>query len=229
MDAGKAFSYPFQDKDWPSKFLIGIVWVLLNIIPFIGTIISVGMLNGYMLEVTRRVSAGTETPLPEWDNLGDKFVRGILLAIIQFIWALPAIILGTFISIVAGALGAGEAAASVQAVTALVGFIFGLAAFAWGIFTLLVIPIVTARYAETGTFGSAFDFGPIFSTLRDNAGNYVIVLLLTIAAGIIGSLGFIACGVGVLFTAVYSYFIIYGLYGMAYRASSQRGTPPYTV
>lgn len=229
MDAGKSFSYPFQDQGWPGKFLIGIVWILLNIIPFIGTIISVGMINGYMLEVVRRLSAGTETPLPEWDNLGDKFVRGILLAIIEFIWVLPAIILGSFWGLASAALGPDGAPTSVQAFAVLLAVVFGLLSFAWGIFTLLVLPVVTARYAETGNFGSAFDFGPIFTILRDNIGNYVIVALLTIVAGIISSLGLIACGVGVLFTAMYAYFIIYGLYGLAYRAALQRGTPPAAV
>ena len=74
MDVGRAFSFPFRDPDWVVKFLVGAVFVLLSVV-----LVGIPFLVGYMVEVVRRVAAGEAEPLPAWENLGEKFGRGLVL------------------------------------------------------------------------------------------------------------------------------------------------------
>ena len=67
MNLGRGLRFPLDDPQWLPKVLIGTLVSLVPILNVAGV--------GYMLDVTRNVVAGRETPLPEWDNFGDKFVR----------------------------------------------------------------------------------------------------------------------------------------------------------
>jgi hypothetical protein len=86
----------------------------------------------------------------------------------------------------------------------------------------LVMPIVYARYADTGQLGEAFKLGYIFSMLRAAPSAYLIVLLGSILAGFAASLGVIACFIGIIFTAVLAMAVNGHLYGQAYNIA--RGT-----
>ncbi len=91
----------------------------------------------------------------------------------------------------------------------------------------LVAPIVTARYATTGSIGAAVRPGALFSLLRANLGGYLIVLLLTlVVTSFVGSLGILACGIGLPFTAFYALLVNYHLYGQAY-CKAQGTLPAY--
>ncbi len=70
---GRSFSYMFEDEDWFQKILIGAAFCLLSLV-----LIGIPFVLGYLLQVARQSSHGKELPLPAWDNLGDKFVSGLL-------------------------------------------------------------------------------------------------------------------------------------------------------
>jgi hypothetical protein len=92
VDFIKALKRPFLDIN---KFLLGTV---LGIIPFVNFVVI-----GYTLVCTgftkERVSRGR---LPDWQNYGDLFVKGLVAAIINIILFLPAtlVLLGTFGSVI---------------------------------------------------------------------------------------------------------------------------------
>jgi len=48
----------------------------------------------------------------------------------------------------------------------------------------------------------------VIASARANLGTWLILLLVVILAGFVGSLGVIACGVGVLFTSFYAQCVI---------------------
>ena len=85
MDIGKSFSYVFEDQQWHQKVLIGGIISLIPIVNFAAT--------GYFLEQTKRVTEARELPLPEWDNFGGYFMKGLMTFVATFVYSLPAILI----------------------------------------------------------------------------------------------------------------------------------------
>ena len=220
MDIGKAFSYVFEDERWISKVLIG------------GLILIVPILNfavfGYVLKLAQNVAQGNPRPLPEWGGeLGDHFMRGLYWIVIQLVYLLPALLLyGLFACVLvgvgsaasdrssdgAGALGA--LSACLLPLVFLLGLVGGVLAYA-GI----------ARYAATNSLSEAFKFAEVIALVRNNLGDWVILLLVVILAGIVGQLGIIACGVGVLFTSFYAQCVNGHALGQLIRKLGMIGNP----
>ena len=85
MDIGKSFSYVFDDEDWVKKVAIGGVISIIPIVNFIAV--------GYSLRALKNVAEGKERPLPEWDEWGDDWVKGLMVTLAGFIYAIPLIAL----------------------------------------------------------------------------------------------------------------------------------------
>ncbi|MBN1890248.1 MAG: DUF4013 domain-containing protein [Thermoflexales bacterium] len=211
MDFGKSFSYVFDDQDWLKKVLIGGVVTLVPILNFAAI--------GYALEVTRRVIKGTgATPLPEWDDLGGKLVKGLVVVVIAMVYFLPLILLSCVIGIPASFVGDSE---DLAGIVALVSSCFGCLALIYSLFAGMLLPAAIGIYADKDEVGAAFRFGDVFSLVQKNIGTYLVVLLMSaIVAPIIGSLGAIACGIGAIFTGFYAQLIIGHLTGQAYNQAS---------
>ena len=184
----KAFSFMFEDKNWIVKVILGAVFCLLSFV-----LVGIPFLLGYLLELAKNSKEGKEIPLPEWDKLGEKFVRGLIYFIIVFIYSIPGIIL-SFIPCVKYCFGP--------------LYILALT---------FVLPYITLKYALTGSFEEVFRFNEIFDFAKKNVNNLIIVLLLSIALQIIASFGVLALGVGGFFTAFWASLAIYYLYGKVYR------------
>ena len=211
MDIGKAFTYVFEDEDWVKKVLIGGV---VNIIPIVGLFFTAG----YMLETIKNVMEGHPLPLPEWDDWGGKFMKGLMAAIIGLVYSLPVIVLTLCFTGVIVVTGQNEDTANAVVSIAMsciqcVNLLYVLA-------VMVVSPAILSKYAEDWELGAAFRFGEIFSLIKDNIGTYLLVLVITLLAGIIGNLGGIACGVGALFTMFYAMLVNGYAYGEAYRTVS---------
>jgi len=211
MDIGKAFTYVFEDEDWVKKVLIGGV---VNIIPIVGLFFTAG----YMLETIKNVMEGHPLPLPEWDDWGGKFMKGLMAAIIGLVYTLPVIVLTLCFTGVIVVTGQNEDTANAVVSIAMsciqcVNLLYVLA-------VMVVSPAILSKYAEAWELGAAFRFGEIFSLIKDNIGTYLLVLVITLLAGIIGNLGGIACGVGALFTMFYAMLVNGYAYGEAYRTVS---------
>ena len=96
----------------------------------------------------------------------------------------------------------------------------GCVTFILAILAAFIIPAAYANFAVKGSFGAAFSFGEVFGLIKAAPGAYVLVLLGSILAGIIGMLGVIACVIGVIFTMAYASAIMGHLYGQAYNAAT---------
>ena len=86
MDIGQAFSFVFEDEEWIVKILLGAV---LMLIPIFGQC----ALMGYGIAIVRNVKAGEPRPLPDWGNLGEYFMDGLMFWVATLIYALPIFIL----------------------------------------------------------------------------------------------------------------------------------------
>lgn len=224
MDIGKAFGYVFDDDRWITKILIaaailalGILFFWLIIPPFLAGF----LLNGYGVEITRRVIKGDPEVLPEWDNWGVLLTDGLKYFVIELVYALPIIIIGICLSIPIGV-----TAEDAEGVSSVLSLIMGCLNFLWAIVIGLLMPAAVAFFVVDGELSSAFRFGDVFAFVRDNFQTYLLVLVIGWVASIIGGLGLIVCGVGVLVTAPYAGWITSHLTGQAYLEGKGRALQP---
>lgn len=221
MDIGKAFSYVFEDKQWPAKILLGGVFILLSflIFPFLFVL-------GYFAQTIKNASEGVEPLLPEWTDYGDKLAKGFSIVVIYVLYELPIFILLIVYSIIAASLATvsqgGES--GVGSLIAILGLLVTIAIFIYSIFLFLALPVATIKYSVSGSIGQAFRLGEIWSVIKNNIGSLIVVLLLTYVAGIIGSLGVIALFIGVAFTSFYALAVVGSLYGQFIRQATGKIT-----
>jgi hypothetical protein len=208
MKFGDAFTFVFQDPDWFKKIIIpGLVGLL---IPIIGQI----FLLGWALKITLNVIRNNPNPLPEMDFGGDlgrgfkAWVVGLVYSIPMIVFYLPIMIL-SFIASESGD-------QSMAVVVAIAGACFGFLMFLYGIVMGLMLPAAYARVAVEDTIGAGLAFGEVFRLVKNNLVTYLLILVGVVAASFIGSLGSIACFVGIFITMPYSFAIMGHLYGQGY-------------
>lgn len=185
MDIGKSITFVTEDEKWLEKLGLGALIAAVPVLNFAWT--------GFMVDVMRNVAAGEIKPLPDWSDLGDKFVRGLLVTIAGLVYALPAILAGcllaglTVVPIMAVTSAQGEQGANPEmafgatALLVVVGCCLGL----YGLLLSFILPAVFINYSRQGTFGSCFRFGEIMGLVTTNLGAYVTAWVVTIAAGFI--------------------------------------------
>lgn len=225
MEVGKSLTYLFEDDKWLKKFIIGGLILLVTGLLFwsvIALFIGGALILGYMVEIVRNVRKNAPEPLPEWDDLGGKFVTGIKLMGILFIWSLPLIILEAPSSLLSWAFDSNNV---------LVGLLlagFACLAFLYAIFLMLATPTLTIRLAETDDFSSGFEFGEIWDFTRDNIGDILIAVVLVFIVYIVSIFaGLIVCGVGVAFTMFYVTLVQGHIYGQIGREDTYESLAPY--
>jgi hypothetical protein len=81
LDIGRSFTYMFEDESWIMKIVIGGILLCIPIVNF--------MALGYMLEALKRSADGVDIPLPEWDDFGGKFMKGLMLFVIGLVYTIP--------------------------------------------------------------------------------------------------------------------------------------------
>jgi len=202
MDLGKSFSFVFEDEQWLKKLLIGGV---VSIVPILNLAAV-----GYMLRTLRNVAAGEQHPLPEWDDLGGDWVKGLVTTVAGFVYALPILVL--MVPLMVLAIVADQNGGEAGGVLAMVGMWclvlpFSLLLSAW-------IPAATARYAVDGDSAAFFRFGEIWGLIRRNLGSYVIALLIyMLVAPIASTVGMFIFVIGVAFTSFWTMLLLAHLLG----------------
>lgn len=201
----RTFTFPFEDKDWGNKFLIGSLLYLVA--PFL---LGVPLIipQGYALRVWRDAVAGLSPRLPAWDNWEEMGLQGLAYYVVIFLYSLPLWLLGAVAVAVAvgGALAlspvvsdleAGRVSAIWPVVMALL-LAVGVALMALVALVLccligLLFPMAVSRYVETGRFGAAFEFGAVWQAMRANLGGLVVacvvILVIGLTLGSVVSLG----------------------------------------
>ena len=230
MDIGKSFSYPFEDKQWASKMGLGAVISLVPILNF--------AMTGYMIDIVRNMMNDVQEPLPTWDDLGKKFMDGLMLVLAGLVYALPIIVLSCLplgvMAIPAMLSGSGDMQDISNAIAGIGGVLFaGLACVlvVYGLVLSLILPAIYVLYAREGTFASCFKFREVFDIIGKNAGAFftawgvslVAGLGVGLVAGIVTSvLGLIPCigwiasivitlGIGVYISMIYAH--LFGQFG----------------
>jgi hypothetical protein len=199
VDFGRAFTYVTEDADWVKKVLLGGLWMLL--------VVTIPAVMGYFLEVLQKVAWRQETPLPEWSDFGNKWIKGFLFCIIAFIYSLPGIIIMFigFVPVFMAGISGSERGAGLA-----VGgmFLFMALAFLWFLLVAIVFPAVSIQYALYGNFGAAFQFNQIISIITKNIGAYIMAIIAYLAAYFLASLPSVIPLIGAIIS-LFAYFYAY--------------------
>ena len=76
------------------------------------------------------------------------------------------------------------------------------------------------RYLQTGSLGSAFQFGQIIAMVRADLGSWVMLWLLYVLCGLVASAGSMIV-IGILFTYPYSQAVFGHILGQKLRQLAQ--------
>ena len=194
MNYSRAFSYVFEDKDWLSKILIA---GLISLIPVVGQF----YLFGWMIEIMRRVKAGRQDILPT-THFSYFLTIGLKMFVVCLIYSIPLIIITFIIGLVSTRYKTYESN-SFTIVVSSMGFFGHLLTLLVQICVAFLSTYGTIKLAQTDQIKSCLDFKDAFNTIKDNLALFIIVELLMIVAGIIGSAGAILCIIGIIFTMPY--------------------------
>ena len=181
LDVGRALSFMFEEQDWVMKLITAIL-----VLMFSSCILPYFILQGYVIDIIRRVGRSETPELPAWQDWGKYMSEGFMATIALFVYSLPMMLLvccTVFPIIIAAEEGGDEVAGiAVLAICCvmIIGFIMQL-----GVYLVYYAGLI--RYADTGNFNVFFQFGQLWGFVRQNLNNYGLALLITIGASMIGS------------------------------------------
>lgn len=231
-DIGKAFSYVFEDPDWIRKALIGCLFYLLGFV-----LIGIPFVVGYEIQIVRNVLDNKERPLPDWDNLGEKFKDGLAFIGITLVYSLPlilvvlviifAVILANAVALTDPNLTARQRGSTFTSIVFLAVFPTSLLAAVYGFLIQILSPALMVHWARTRDFGGAFRLRGLLRPYRAIVGQYAIALVIAYALSQVAGLGILLCFVGVFATSLYVTWVDAHLYGQLGRgAFSPAPSPP---
>ncbi len=214
MDIGRALTYFSEDERWVEKTAIGAGLLLISTLLSIALIGVLGyfILFGYLVRLLQNVRDEVQPVLPEWDQWGDDLVRGVKLACVYLVWALPLILVSVPLFIIGiviserASYGDSDLGAPFILCSICLQFLIGLA-------YIVFQPGFTIAFARNEVIGDGLQVSEIWEWTRDNIGNVVIVAILTVIASLIimtvGSIvGLILCVIGVVVTLPLSLLIV---------------------
>jgi len=186
MNLSRAFSAPFEDREWTVKIGLGGLFGLL--------IVTMPAQFGAQMAYIRSVANGNEE-LPSWSDFGQKWINGFLLLVGMTIYMLPAIILMgiPFFIGVSGLLymEAGQPEPEALANNLAMICLLNVIAIAWIIAASIVFYAGMVNFSLTSKFGSMFALGEIMGHIRSRTGYFkawAVSLLVAIVAGIAASI-----------------------------------------
>jgi hypothetical protein len=240
VDIGKSFSYVFEDPRWVSKvaiggaiLLVGTILIWLLGLPLLAAAI---LLLGYSLTVTKNVAEGSVTPLPEWNDFGGLFVKGLYAAVGAVVIYIPAIVLvccTVLLGFAAG--GAGSSASSSGSssnVASAIGILIACVQCLYILYTIIASVYLYApltRFALNGQLATFWDFAGNWAFIQSNIGNFVIAFIMVLIASFIGQLGFILCVIPGFFTTFWAQLVgahLFGQYARGASAATMLPPPP---
>lgn len=224
MDFVKALTYPFDDQDWLKKIGIAVLVSLAMIIPIIGTIPGAILLQGWSIEIIRRVKNNHPTPLADWDDFGGIFSKGLSPFLGALVYQIPTIILACISAFVWTLPAAGgdssDAAAGLAGMAGVLSIccycVIALYAIAAGI----VFWGGLMRYVDKPEFGTFMEIGENLALVRNNIGDFGMALVFVLLGGLItGVLS--GTGIGALVASAFSaYFSSHILGQLAQKLSA---------
>jgi len=192
-----AFVWPSRDPEWLTKLVIIALTLLIPV---------VGLINGlgWMLATLDRLRAGEERLAPA--TLG-YIGRGFSLFVVSFVYGLLIVLVTVVIYVPAVVVASNESHGSANPASISLAILLSVLAFSIATLGSLALnfamPSIVVATDRDGIAGGLSMF-TVVRRARANLANTLIAGLMLIAASFVGSLGLIACGIGVLFTTAYA-------------------------
>lgn len=193
----EAFVWAVRDPEWVVKVLI---IGLISLIPIVGPINGIG----WMLASLDRLRSGEERLAPA--NL-TYLGRGARVFVVELVYALVLVAIGLVFYVPGVVIGVQQGHDQGNPALIAVAVLLNVAAF--GIFTLgsiaftFILPALILT-TDGGGIAAGLRVGDVVRRCRVTPINTLIAGLMLIAASFVSSLGVIACGIGVIFTAAYA-------------------------
>jgi hypothetical protein len=171
----------------PKKIFTGttIHWELIPwtqvIALFVAGLLLSFIVSGYLVRVYRGI-----TPPPKFDSWCSLYLDGIKIAIVGFVWFVPALVIVVIAValMLAGALGGASMGTMVDA--GLIVLLIGLIVF---VITSLYAALGCVRFARTGSIREGLRFSAITGTIRAIGwGAYILALVIMLVLVILISL-----------------------------------------
>src|SRR5215212_855249 len=173
FDFGKPFSFVFDDPRWLPKILVGGLFYLAGFV-----LIGWFFVMGYIARVTRNVIEGVETPLPEWEDVGQFFNEGARLIGVIFCYVIPIVVIAMTLVIPAIISDAFDN----EAMSTIAGGFSGCLSCLIVPLALLVtffMPASLLFAIVEQRFGAAFEFGSrIWPFIKANIGDYLLAIVV---------------------------------------------------
>ena len=186
-----------RDPHWAGKLVI---IALILLVPVAGQINGLG----WMLAALDRLRAGEETlPPANFGYLG----RGSRLFVVQLVYALGISLIVAVLYTPAVLVFQHEGRGSFDYGLVSVGLLLNLLSFSAATLGSLALNFVTPSIVlatDRAGIAAGLSVADVLRRARESGVNTLIAGLMLIAAGFVGSLGLIACGIGVVFTTAYA-------------------------
>lgn len=215
-DLGKAFSFIFEDPQWLLKVVIAALFMLLSIFG-----LGIFVLLGYLIELTQRVMRHEQYPLPEWKDVGVKFVVGFKYFVVLFVYALPVIFLAVPLIVLTAITAVAGSSQAMSAFVAVYTFGFVILLIPYILFFTLLTPIISYRFALRERITDGLDVGGIMKDFGRNWQNTLVVALVSVGLESFAGIGIFAFLIGIFFTLFYAYAVVGYMYGVLYLSTQE--------
>jgi hypothetical protein len=214
MDIGRSIDFIRHDPRWLSKIVIG---GLLSLVPIFGWLI----IGGYYIRIIQRVQEDIDAQMPEWDDWGGNFVRGLKFSVVYLIYVGPlttlflASIFFLFID---------------QFVSYLVlQMLYLFLSLPYVIVLGFFSPLIAGRLAVYNRISAAFHFGELIREARRVWLLLLVYVGLMYAIYMVASFGYILCFVGIFFTSFAGYLVGAHITGQIRRVVDDPDADPRSV
>jgi hypothetical protein len=178
--------------------------------------IGIPVIVGYLIQVTQRVIRHEEPALPEWSDIGVKFVLGFKYCVVYLIYLIPVFLLVIPVIGLAVATSATDAPEMVGVLSIIYIFGFTLLVIPYSLLLTAIFPIVAYRFALREKISDAIDLARIFKDFRLNWQNTAVVALIAIGIQSFAFIGILFFLIGVFFTVFYVYLVSAAMHGLLY-------------
>jgi len=200
---------------------LGALFELLSIL-----LIGSWIVMGYQVEVIQRVMRKDPTPLPEWDRLSEKLLRGIKLFLVSIVYYLPLVLIFipfVFLIGLSSALHSHEIEAF-SGFTLVSAVIFIVLPYV--LFVSVLLPVIYLQFAKSERMGEALNLAALLRFFKNNWQNVIILALIMLGVNILSAVGVVFCIIGVFFTTFYAKLVSAHLTGQLHLAAVEsQGTP----
>ena len=217
MDIGRALTFFTEDERWIEKTAIGTgVLLLSTLLSFVLVgVVGYFIVMGYGVRLLQNVRDNANPVLPEWDQWGDDLSRGFKLFVVQFVWALPIILIILPVMIVSAIVG-NAGGRDAEGFAALLALCATCVSFIVAIVYTLIQPAMTIFFAEKEQISDGLQIARIWDWTRAHIGEVVIVTIVYLVGSMIiatvGSIaGVILCLIGLVVTIPLAQLVIYYL------------------